>query len=118
MRKWVVDESVDFRIVTRLRELGYEVEAITETHPGIPDEEVLKRANEMQAILITEDKDFGELSYRLKKANHGIELIRMSGLGIEDKILKIAGVLENFDEELAGKFTVISKDKIRIKEQN
>ncbi|MCB9282635.1 MAG: DUF5615 family PIN-like protein [Lewinellaceae bacterium] len=117
MEKFLADESVDFRIVTHLREDGYEIEAIVEINPSISDEEVLTLANEMEAILVTEDKDFGELTYRLKKPNQGIVLIRMSGVQIEEKIEKIRQVLENYLEDLRRKFTVISKDKVRIKDQ-
>jgi len=77
MEKFLADESVDFRIGTHLREGGYEIEAIVEINPSISDEEVLTLANEMEAILVTEDKDFGELTYRLKKPNRGIVLIRI-----------------------------------------
>ncbi|MBK7410052.1 MAG: DUF5615 family PIN-like protein [Saprospirales bacterium] len=117
MEKFLADESVDFRIVTHLREDGYEIEAIVEINPSIDDEEVLNLANEMEAILLTEDKDFGELTYRLKKPNKGIILIRMSGIQIEEKIEKVSQVLENYLQDLRGKFTVISKDKVRIKDQ-
>lgn len=74
-------------------------------------------AKEMDAILLTEDKDFGELTYRLKKPNHGIVLIRMPGIPINEKIGKIIQVLEGYPQDLRDKFTVISRDKVRIKEQ-
>ncbi len=102
-------------MVACLREDGYEIEAIVELNPGINDEEVLNLANEMEAILLTEDKDFGELTYRLEKPNQGIILIRLSGIQIEEKIEKIRIVLEKHLQDLRGKFTVISQDKVRIK---
>lgn len=118
MDKLLADESVDFRIVEHLREGGYEIEAIVEINPSISDEEVLSLANEMGLVLITEDKDFGELTYRLRKPNQGIVLIRMSGLPIEEKIGKVLIVMNSYLPELRGKFTVISKDRVRIKDQN
>lgn len=117
MEKLLADESVDFRIVAHLREGGYEIEAIVEINPSISDEEVLNLANEMSLVLITEDKDFGELTYRLRKPNQGIILIRMSGLPIEEKIEKVLQVMQRYLPELRGKFTVISKDKVRVKDQ-
>jgi len=62
----VADESVDFRIVIQLRQIGLTVYAIVEQQPSIKDEEVLAIANENDALLITEDKDFGELVFRLQ----------------------------------------------------
>jgi predicted nuclease of predicted toxin-antitoxin system len=62
----VADESVDFGIISLLRQKGIEVLSIAEKNFGIKDEEVLTIAVKNQSLLITEDKDFGELTYRLK----------------------------------------------------
>jgi predicted nuclease of predicted toxin-antitoxin system len=117
MEKFLADESVDYLIVTHLREGGYEVEAIVEINPSISDEEILEMANNLKAILITEDKDFGELTYRLRKPNQGIILIRLSGMEAEEKVGKVRQVFENYLAELRNRFTVISKNKVRIKDQ-
>lgn len=117
MERFVADESVDFRIVRYLRKAGFEVKAIVEENPSISDEEVLEQAFASNALLLTEDKVFGELTYRLKKRNKGIILIRLYGIPIVDKIKKIESVMNNYLKELHGKFAVISKEKIRIKKQ-
>jgi predicted nuclease of predicted toxin-antitoxin system len=116
MEKFLADESVDFRLITYLRDNGYEIKAIMEINPGISDEEVLSMSNDMGVVLITEDKDFGELTYRLRKKNQGVILIRMDGLTIEKKVLKIQQILQNYLPELKGKFTVATIDKVRIKQ--
>jgi predicted nuclease of predicted toxin-antitoxin system len=102
--------------VKSLRNDGYEIEAIVELDSGVNDDDVLKMATELEAILLTEDKDFGELTFRLQKPNKGIILIRMSGEPIENKIKKLKEVLEKHLEELSGKFTVISSQKVRIRD--
>lgn len=117
MKKFLADESVDFRIVRSLRNDGYEVEAIVELTPSISDDEILKMAIELEAIWLTEDKDFGELTFRLRKPNKGIILIRMSGLPIESRIQKLKEVLGKYLHELSDKFTVISSKKVRIRNQ-
>ncbi len=61
----LADESVDRPIVEQLRQDGHDVLYVAEMEPGIPDDVVLQRANEHQALLVTEDKDFGELVYRV-----------------------------------------------------
>lgn len=118
MTKFLADESVDFRIVTSLRDEGYDIEAVLEINPSISDEQVLHMANELKAILFTEDKDFGDLTYRLNKPNLGIILIRMSGSPIQKKMSKIFKVLEEYLDKLSYSFTVISNDKVRIKKMN
>lgn len=116
MIKILADESVDFRIVKSLRIKSYQIEAIVELKPGIGDDDVLKMAVEKEAMVLTEDKDFGELTFRLQKPNQGIILIRMSGEPIENKIRKLDEVLGKHFEELSEKFTVVSAQKVRIRE--
>lgn len=62
--KLVVDESVDASIVIRLRSDGHEVIYIAEQSPGISDLKVMEIANREQCVLVTSDKDFGELVFR------------------------------------------------------
>ena len=73
--KLVADESVDFGIIKLLRENKIEVLSIAHQKKGISDIEVLNIANENKCLLITEDKDFGELTHRLKLKHYGILLI-------------------------------------------
>jgi predicted nuclease of predicted toxin-antitoxin system len=56
----IADECVDRQIVDRLRGEGHEVFYMAEMDPSIPDEIILERANQKNALLLTADKDFGE----------------------------------------------------------
>jgi predicted nuclease of predicted toxin-antitoxin system len=60
----VADESVDRPTVLRLREEGHEVLYVAEFSPGVADDDVLEQANTRNAVLVTANKDFGELVYR------------------------------------------------------
>ena len=113
--RFLADESVDQPIVKSLRDKDYHVDYITEFSPGITDEEVLALAKEKDAILITCDKDFGNLIFRLGKLSAGIILYRLAGLGNNEKAALVSEVIENYSEELIESFTVISIDHIRIK---
>jgi len=67
------------------------------------------------SLLITEDKDFGELVYRLNKAHIGIILIRLSGLDLESKNkIVIKSLNENFNN-MKNSFSVISAHQTRIR---
>ena len=118
MKKILADESVDFRLVKSLREAEQEVKAIIELSPGISDDEVLTLANRLNAILLTEDKDFGELTYRLKKPNKGILLFRLSGESTENKIRILKQILTEYGERLGDSFTVVTVNKVRIKKMS
>lgn len=56
----LADESVDRPIVERLRQDGHATLYVAELAPGVSDEDVLREANSRSALLLTEDKDFGE----------------------------------------------------------
>jgi predicted nuclease of predicted toxin-antitoxin system len=71
----LADESVDKPIVELLRQDGHDVLYVAEMQPGIPDDVVLQRGNEHRALLVTEDKDFGELVYRQGLVHLGVILI-------------------------------------------
>ena len=61
--KFLADESCDFAVVRALRTAGHDVTAITEINPGAADEIVLGLARSEARALLTEDKDFGLLTY-------------------------------------------------------
>ncbi|MGH8727248.1 MAG: DUF5615 family PIN-like protein [Burkholderiales bacterium] len=61
--RFLADESCDFRVVRELRDSGHDVTAILELMPGALDEAVIALALREDRVLITEDKDFGQLVY-------------------------------------------------------
>jgi len=111
----VADESVDQQIVERLRQDGHDVTYVAEMEPGISDETVLQRANEQEAMLLTVDKDFGELRFRQKLIHHGVVLIRLSGLSNQTKAELIAESVRERGREFVNAFSVISPGLIRVR---
>jgi predicted nuclease of predicted toxin-antitoxin system len=111
----LADESVDRAIVERLRQDGHDTVYVAELAPGISDDDVLREANSRNAFLLTADKDFGELVYRLGRAHAGVVLIRLAGLPAASKADTVAKVLQNHGAELQGAFAVISPGGIRIR---
>ena len=83
--KFVADEDVDRPIVERLRQVGHEVWYMAEMEPGTPDEVVLSLAKGEDALLVTADKDFGELVFRLRRLTSGVVLLRLEGLSPQKK---------------------------------
>jgi len=114
----VADESVDSGIISLLRQMGITVVSISEISSGIKDSEVLKIASENQYLLITEDKDFGELAYRLKLVHHGILLIRLSDTPRKERIVIVSDTIGKHYDQLLRNFSVISKTGLRIKSPN
>jgi predicted nuclease of predicted toxin-antitoxin system len=113
--KFLADENMDAAIVDRLRQEGHQVWYILEMEPGIPDEEVLALANREGAILITADKDFGELVFRLCSITTGVILIRLAGLSTSAKSDIVIMTIQEHESELFAAFTVLSPTSIRIR---
>jgi predicted nuclease of predicted toxin-antitoxin system len=74
---FLADESVDRQIVERLRLDGYGVVYVAEMSPGVMDEAVLMESRVSASVLITADKDFGELVFRRRQASTGVPLVRL-----------------------------------------
>ncbi|QQS45141.1 MAG: DUF5615 family PIN-like protein [Acidobacteriota bacterium] len=114
---FVADENVEKQIVDRLRQDGHIVLYVAEMQQGISDEEVLKQANSNQAVLITTDKDFGELVFRMGRINSGVILIRLEGLTPENKAALVSSSVQHHDAKLDNSFCVISPGRIRIRQK-
>ncbi len=112
---FLADEGVDKPIVMALRNASFDVSYILETHPGAEDSFILESAFYEQRILITQDKDFGELVYRLKQVHYGVLLIRLQGYVPELKAEIITSLITKHKSELTGSFIVIQPRAIRIR---
>lgn len=115
--RFVADEGVDRAIVVSLRNVGYEVIYIAEDAKGITDDEVLEISNNEDCVLITRDKDFGELVYRLDRHHSGVILNRLAGLSAERKAEIVVEVLLKYGDQLLGSFTVIQPGMVRIRKK-
>ncbi len=112
---FVADESVDRDIVQRLRQEDHQVWYVAEMEPGISDEEVLKLANRETALLLTADKDFGEMVFRQRRFSGGIVLTRLAGLSAQRKEDIVATAVSQHSPELPQSLTVITPDLCRIR---
>ncbi len=111
----LADESVDRQIVERLRQGGHDTLYVAELSPSITDDEVLQQANNRGAMLVTADKDFGELVFRHGRVHTGVVLLRLAGLPATVKAETVAQVFQERAAELQGAFSVISPGVIRIR---
>jgi len=111
----VADEGVDRAVVERLRRDGHDVLYVAELSPSVPDDEVLQQANARRAVLVTADKDFGELVFRQGLVHSGVVLLRLVGLPNATKAAIVAEVCRDRAAELLGAFSVVSPGQVRIR---
>lgn len=112
---FLADEGVDRQIVDGLRRDGHRVWYVIEMERGIPDDAVPDLANRESALLITADKDFGELVYRQRYVTSGVVLLRLAGLTPASKARIVASVINKYASELPRAFAVVTPGGIRIR---
>lgn len=113
--KLLADECCDRWLVEALRGAGHDVLFILESKPGATDDEVLALAFDEQRIIVTEDKDFGELVYRLKRPAHGIILIRINVINRNLKWPRFQKLIDTYLDRCSGRFVVIDENKFRFR---
>jgi predicted nuclease of predicted toxin-antitoxin system len=75
--RWLIDECVDARLAAVLRESGHDVVYMSEVAPRAADSAVMDRAHRENRLLLTEDKDFGDLTFRQARPVPGLVLLRI-----------------------------------------
>ena len=113
--KFIADESLEYSIVLWLRKLNYDVIAIAEDFPSLEDERVLEKATQETRIIITNDKDFGDLIFLKQLPHKGVVLLRFRTEVVKTKIKFLKSFLKNYSNKIINKFTVIDESKIRIR---
>jgi predicted nuclease of predicted toxin-antitoxin system len=113
--KFIADEGIDSTLVKMLRNEGFDVLYFAETDSGTDDEVILDLANRENRILITKDKDFGELVYRMKKLHAGIILVRLETMNSIKRSTIVYDFILNHVEILQYHFVVIQIGAIRFR---
>jgi predicted nuclease of predicted toxin-antitoxin system len=112
--KFIGDVNLEKPIVDYLVGNGYNVKWIPNLDCGMVDEKLLELANREKRILVTNDKDFGELTFRQKRVSAGIILFRVKGENARDKVRLFQKLLLNHRDRLRGYFTVVTRKKVRF----
>lgn len=111
----MVDESTGMAVVNYLRRLGYDVLAVAETISQAADSDVLARASSEGRILVTNDKDFGELAFRVGQVHQGVLLLRLQDESPTNCVRVLKAVLEQYAARLPSHFTVATESGVRIR---
>jgi predicted nuclease of predicted toxin-antitoxin system len=114
----VVDEGVDKAIVDALRAGGFSVKYFAEAGAGSTDKEVLAAANDAQSLLLTCDKDFGELVFRQRQIHAGVVLIRLTGMPAASKAAIVLAAIKQHGSDMGSAFTVISPGLLRVRHRD
>ena len=112
---FLADENVEMDIVDRLKSLGHNTVHASELSAGRPDTAVLQDAAQAGQVLITNDKDFGELVFRKHYRSSGVILVRLPGRPPSTKARLVAQAVQRYSGELLGAFVVIGPRTVRLR---
>ena len=113
--RFLADENISALTVERLRAAGFEVIAVFEGERGITDPQVLKLADEENLILLTEDRDFGELVIRRQLAVRGVMITELDRLSSEKEAERVEKMIVENREKIVGHLTIIEPARVRIR---
>lgn len=112
--RFVVDAGVGTGAERMLRELGHVVVAVRNIDPHLPDTEVLALATHHAAIVVTMDKDFGDLVFKEQRPHQGVLLLRLEDATGPERAAVLRQILEQHGAELPGRFAVFQHERLRI----
>ena len=113
--RFLADECLHVEIVTVLRRAGHEVTTIAPGDVGATDEAVLERASREGAILLTADKDFGEIAYARAAAPSGIVLFRRSVADPAGAAARLLALIQERGDSLYSLHAVITPARARLR---
>lgn len=115
--RFLADESCDFAIVRALRAAGHEVTSVRDVARSADDERVSQLAIEEDRVLLTEDKDFGQIVYAAATRCPGVILVRFPGNARQGAVAAVLELLEKVGDGIGGRFVVVQPGRVRISER-
>lgn len=112
--RFLVDECTGSKVAEWLRSESREVFSVFDEARGMTDDEVLTMAFSENWILITNDKDFGEMVFRERRNHHGVVFMRLEDERAANKIEILRKLLEGYAEKLTEEFVVVTETKVRF----
>src|SRR6266567_7233854 len=100
--KFLLDANVEYRLAIFLQTLEHDVKTVARDYPShLADHEVLALAVREKRILLTNDRDFGELIFRQHHSHCGVLLFRLKNTkDIAEKISWLEKVLKIHQKDL------------------
>jgi len=111
--RWLADECVAAPVVAFLRAIGHDVLYLAEGAAGLSDLDVIGLAFQERRILLTEDKDFGDLVFRRQQPVPGVVLMRIDSEDLALKTTRLVAAIERYGAGLFGRYMVIEDRRLR-----
>ena len=112
--RFLADESCDYAVVRALRSSGHDVVAVSDIAPRAEDSAVMNLAVREGRILLTEDKDFGQLVYSHGLESIGVIFLRFPSHARKQIARHLTKMVKKEGDKLIGSFVVVHPGRIRI----
>jgi len=112
--RFLVDESTGKRLANLLLQDGHDVVYVGDVMPSASDDMVLEKAERDDRVLVTDDKDFGELVFRMGKPSNGVILLRTSTVSPKERFDTLQDLFDTV-EEVERKFIVLTEHAVRVR---
>lgn len=115
MEKYLADENIPYLTVKELQEKNISIISVIDIKKGLEDENILQYAFENELIIITHDKDFGELIFKNEFPTKGIILIRVVFDSNKDLTNLLYDIITNTELPKYDTFITVKRNHIRLR---
>ena len=112
--RFLVDECTGPKVAQWLRDQGHEVFSVYDEARGLDDSTILSKAFSENWILMTNDRDFGEMVFRELHPHRGVVFLRLPDERPAAKIDAIRKLLDSYADQLADRFVVVTEFQVRF----
>ena len=113
--KFLVDVGVGKTVEQWLQRGGYDINTVRDINPKMDDREILSMAVSEERMVITMDKDFGELVHNSGLPHAGVLLLRLDDAKADEKVRIVENILRRYSDRLLNKFCVYQHGRLRIR---
>jgi len=111
---FLANENFPLLSVRLLRKAGHSVVSIIQETPGGKDEDILKRSHTEKLIILTFDRDYGELIYRHQALPPvGVVYFRFAPATPSEPAEFLLNIIDKADSPFIGKFTIVERGRVR-----
>lgn len=113
--RFLVNASSDARLVPHLRDLGHDVTRVGTDYPAsLADADILALAHREERVLVTDDRDFGELVFVRRQPHAGVIFLRLETTKLAVRVERLDHVLSAYTDQL-DRFLVVSQTTVRVR---
>jgi len=113
LTKLLADENIPKKTVEALKQREIDITSVVDSSPGLSDRAVIELANNEKRVIVTFDKDFGELIFRERLEVRGLILLRLAPTSPEHIAERIGHIMAQ-KIPIENKIIVVREDSVRV----